>query len=277
MKRNPRTRGLIVWTCMAIACASQFARSQSTTTDLPDSPSHSRQLVDENAGASYEREVRVRDLPADFLRDQKAIWLFPAQLVKGRHWLPALAIAGVTAGLINTDSHAMPYFRTHAQNLDDVNDVLDGTITSAEILLLPASVLASGYLRHDPYQMDSALLAMEAYADSSAVNFVTKAVTGRTRPLNVAPGERFSDTFFQRKQSLFGGSFASGHAAGAFSVATVLASRYQQHRWAPFVLYGFATVISCSRITTSAHFPSDVFVGAALGYSIARFQVLRNH
>jgi len=28
-------------------------------------------------------------------------------------------------------------------------------------------------------------------------------------------------------------------------------------------------------VTTSAHFPSDVFLGAALGYTIARFEVLR--
>lgn len=32
--------------------------------------------------------------------------------------------------------------------------------------------------------------------------------------------------------------------------------------------YGFTTAISCSRITTGAHFPSDVFLGAALGYTL---------
>ena len=40
-------------------------------------------------------------------------------------------------------------------------------------------------------------------------------------------------------------------------------------------MYGFATAISFSRITDSAHFPSDVFLGAALGYTITRYQVLR--
>jgi membrane-associated phospholipid phosphatase len=40
-------------------------------------------------------------------------------------------------------------------------------------------------------------------------------------------------------------------------------------------MYSFATVISLSRITTMAHFPSDVFVGAAMGYSVSRFEVLR--
>jgi membrane-associated phospholipid phosphatase len=40
-------------------------------------------------------------------------------------------------------------------------------------------------------------------------------------------------------------------------------------------MYSFATVISLSRVTTMAHFPSDVFVGAAMGYSVSRFEVLR--
>jgi putative Ca2+/H+ antiporter (TMEM165/GDT1 family) len=46
------------------------------------------------------------------------------------------------------------------------------------------------------------------------------------------------------------------------------------HRRVPWLSYGFATVISFSRVTTSAHFPSDVFLGAALGYTITRYQVL---
>jgi membrane-associated phospholipid phosphatase len=40
------------------------------------------------------------------------------------------------------------------------------------------------------------------------------------------------------------------------------------------VTYGFATVVSFSRVTTRSHFPSDVFLGAALGYTITRYDVL---
>ena len=58
-------------------------------------------------------------------------------------------------------------------------------------------------------------------------------------------------------------------------MATVIASRYHNHRWIPWVMYGMATAISFSRVTTSAHFPSDVFLGAALGYTITRFEVLK--
>jgi membrane-associated phospholipid phosphatase len=62
----------------------------------------------------------------------------------------------------------------------------------------------------------------------------------------------------------------------AFSVADVFAQRYRHHKWVPYVAYSLATAISCSRVTTGAHFASDTFVGAALGFSIAHFDVLRH-
>jgi membrane-associated phospholipid phosphatase len=60
----------------------------------------------------------------------------------------------------------------------------------------------------------------------------------------------------------------------SFSIATIFAHRYRQHRWLPWVAYGVATAISFSRITTGAHFPSDVLFGAATGFAIARYCVL---
>ena len=233
--------------------------------------------MDEASDSPTNREVTWRSLPKDFLHDQKAIWLlFPAQLAKGHYWLPTLAVAGGTAGLIVADPHAMPYFRSHSRNLDDVNDTFDAPITTAEVIALPASLLVAGYARHDSYQVGTALLAGEAYADSAVVDLAIKAITRRKRPSDVAPGAPFNDTFFSGGKSPFkGSSFPSGHAAGAFAVATVVATRYHTHRWVPWAVYGFATAISLSRITTSAHFPSDVFLGAALGYTITRYQVLR--
>jgi membrane-associated phospholipid phosphatase len=264
--------------CAVVAFTAQWLNAQNTNSQWPDSPSHTRQVSIAPARSGSDRDVTWRSLPGDFLRDQKAIWLFPVQLAKGHYWLPTLAVAGGTAGLIVADPHVMPYFRSHSGNLDDVNDVFDAPITSAEVILLPASLMISGYVRHDPYQVGTALLAGEAYADAAVVDLAIKAVTRRKRPSDVTPGAPFTDTFFSGGKSPFkGSSFPSGHAAGAFAVATVVATRYHTHRWVPWAVYGFATAVSLSRITTSAHFPSDVFLGAALGYGITRYQVLRPH
>lgn len=243
---------------------------------LPDSPLHTPQSPHHSAESPSQREVTWGTLPKSFLQDQKAIWLFPTQLARGHYWLPTLAVAGGTAGLIVADPHVMPYFRSHAGNLDDVNDSFSAYITTAEVAAVPVGFMIAGYARHDSYQVSTALLAGMAYADTAVVDLAIKAISRRERPSDVPPGQPFTNTFFNGgKSPLRGSAFPSGHAAGAFSVATVVATRYKKHRWVPWVMYGAAGAISFSRVTNSAHFPSDVFLGAALGYTITRFQVLR--
>ena len=251
------------------------ACAQASNSELPDAPSEIVFHPHHGGDPASDRQVSWKSLPKDFLFDQKKIWLFPMQLAKGKHWVPTLAITGATAALIATDKYTTPYFRNHQGQLDDVNDVFDAYITSAEVIAVPASLMIAGYARHDGYQVDTAILCGEAYADSAIVDLAMKAVTRRKRPIGVPVGGSYDDTFFSGGQSPFhGSSFPSGHAAGVFSVATVVASRYRNHKWVPWLAYSFATAISFSRVTTSAHFPSDVFVGAALGYTVTKYAVL---
>ena len=63
----------------------------------------------------------------------------------------------------------------------------------------------------------------------------------------------------------------------AFALADVYTERYyRRHRWVPFVAYGLAGVVAFSRLSTSAHFPSDIFVGAALGTVVTHYLVLHH-
>jgi membrane-associated phospholipid phosphatase len=273
--RNPFHRGFLrlgLIACGCVVCA-DLSQGQEPKSELPEAP-----VATSSAGPSATEDIELswKQLPKRILNDQKDIWLFPVQLAKGRHWIPTLVTVGGTAGLIVADPHAMPYFQTHAGNLDDFNDVFDGPITNAEIAIVPATFFLIGQIRHNSYASKTGLLAGEAYADGYVVSLAIKAITRRKRPSEVAAGPSFNDTFFNSRKSPFGTSFPSGHAIEAFSVATVVAHRYGRHRWVPWIAYGAATVISLSRVTTRAHFPSDVFLGAALGYSIARFEVLRH-
>ncbi len=244
---------------------------------LPDDPSAAP--GEDGAGAPESpngREATFRTLPRNFLQDQKAIWTFPAQLARGRHWMPVLATAAMTGALIYADPHAMPYFRQHATNWDDFNDTFDAYITTGEVIMVPLGLLAGGEVRHDPRTVSSALLCAEAYGDSAIVNLAIKAVTRRKRPVDIPVNGNYRDTFFSGgKSPLHGSSFPSGHTTAVFSVATVVANRYARHRWVPWAAYTFAGVISASRITTAAHWPSDVFLGAVIGYSTAKYAVLR--
>src|SRR5262245_52451321 len=87
------------------------------------------------------------------------------------------------------------------------------------------------------------------------------------------PNGDFSSTLFKGGPGVLvnRGSFLSGHTTGAFALATVLAERYAQHRWVPFTAYGLAGLVAFSRVSNQNHFPSDVFAGAVIGYSISHF------
>src|SRR2546425_5774493 len=257
--------------CLGIAfvCPSVGAQEALQTVAADAAPQNS-------LPAEAEREVSWRVLPRNLLQDQKDIWLFPVQLAKGRHWVPTIAVTGVTGALIAADAHDTPYFR-RTQRFEGFNDVFSGRNTSLGMAIVPAAFLVVGHFRHDSYAEQTALLAGEAYADSAIVDMVMKVSTRRLRPSDIPPTGNFSDTFFRSRVSAvdINTSFPSGHAAGAFSIATVFAHRYRRHRWVPWVAYGAAGAISFSRVTTQAHFPSDVFLGAALGFTITQFTVLR--
>jgi undecaprenyl-diphosphatase len=63
--------------------------------------------------------------------------------------------------------------------------------------------------------------------------------------------------------------YFSAHAANSFSLAVYLSALfYKKHRYAPFLLYLWAALVSYSRIYTGVHFPLDILTGAAVGIFI---------
>jgi membrane-associated phospholipid phosphatase len=229
------------------------ATTQSTTTDQ-----------------QYERPVSWKLLPTNVLDDQKHIYSFPARLEKKRVWIPTALILGATAGLIVLDSHDAPYFRK-TSTFNGFNNVFSGTATAVGTGLVPAGLYAVGLLHSDSKMKQTALLAGEAVADTEILATILKESTRRIRPASKPPNSNFADTFYEGA----GTSFPSGHSIVAFGVATVVARRYGNHKWVPYVSYGAAALVAFSRVTLSAHYVSDVFLGAALGYSVGRFAVLR--
>ena len=72
------------------------------------------------------------------------------------------------------------------------------------------------------------------------------------------------------KFSLKNLSFCSGHTSSAFSIATVFADQYKENPYVPPIAYGLATLTGLSRIYSNAHWSSDAFFGAALGYFVSK-------
>jgi hypothetical protein len=255
---------------IALAPALALALTSCLLAQVPDPPPA-------NPQPEPGRSVSWTKLAPNILSDQKQIWTFPRKLRQRKVWIPAAAIAGVTAGLVALDPKTAPYFR-RTSSFDGFNHVFSGKATDIGNIVAPVSLYAAGLIRKDSKMQSTALLAGEAIANAEILTIVMKDVERRLRPSDIAPNGDFSDSWFGDHKRYFrsNGSFPSGHTIAAFSVATVISRRYgTEHRWIPYVAYGAAAVVGFSRVTLSAHWVSDVFAGAAFGYSISRFTVLR--
>ena len=260
------TENLLRVCALAIACSASLPGQVGS----PSARAPAAQSLD------YDRPVSWKLLVPNFLNDQKNIWIFPRKLAKGRDWIPTVAVGGTTAALLAADPYEAHYFRT-TTSFHDFNNVFSSNATNIGTIVAPASFYVAGLLSKDDKMQHTALLAGEAAADVEVVATLLKAITRRDRPSSFPQNGNYRDSFFQSKGSVVGGSasFPSGHTIAAFSIATVFAHRYRNHRWAPYAAYGAAAAVGFSRLSLSAHFTSDVFAGAALGYTISRFAVLR--
>ncbi len=225
---------------------------------------------------TVERLVSWKLLLPNIASDQERIWTSPARLVQGQNWIPTAAVLGTTAGLMTLDPTEAGYFR-NTSTFQRFNNIFSGNATAVGIILAPVSLYAAGRIRRDSKMQQTALLAGEAVADAAIVTTVFKDATERVRPAGFPAQGNLYDSWFENRGSFLrgNGSFPSGHTIAAFSVATVVARRYGNHRWIPYVAYGAAALVGFSRLSLSAHFLSDVFIGGALGYSISRLTVLR--
>jgi membrane-associated phospholipid phosphatase len=269
--RSGRWKAILIFLLLGVSPCS--AQSRAGVPDgpagAPNVPRVSREVED--------RPVSWKLLAPNILHDQKPIWTFSVEVAKGQHWKPTLAVVAATAGLVALDPHDTPYFR-RTSTFNQFNRAFSGTNMAVGTAVVPLSFYAVALARKDVYGQHTALLAGEAVVDAEILTTVMKNIDRRLRPSEIPPDGDFSDSWFQGHGNVLRGrgSFPSGHTIAAFSIATVFADRYREHRWVPWVAYGLASLVGFSRITLQSHFPSDVFVGAVLGYAISHHVVLRH-
>ncbi|HZN55217.1 MAG TPA: phosphatase PAP2 family protein [Candidatus Polarisedimenticolaceae bacterium] len=195
------------------------------------------------------------------------------------HWFPAElrrpAFTAPLVGAILLASHPSD----RASQADFGSDVPSGGIHLSHQLTFVgnapfvAAALGLTYLTsrraEDDHLAEAASLSGEALMSVGLWSTVLKTVASRTRP-----GPASSGGFFQYGAPR-SGSFPSGHAMVAFSIATVFADEYRDHRWAPWLAYGTAGLIGAARIAVGQHYPSDVIFGAVLGHSIGSAVIAR--
>ena len=195
--------------------------------------------------------------------DQVDIWTSPSRLQwEDGRWLVPFAF--VTGGLFATDRASE---RVISGTPTNFNRYLTwGVEPLAELIALGGGTFLMRHVRRGGQMRETYVLGAEAILDSLAVSTAGKYALGRERPNeDAARGKFFAG----------GTSFPSDHAAIAWSAASVLAHEYPGPL-TEFLAYGTASAISASRVLGKEHFPSDVFVGSAMGWMIGR-EVYRKH
>jgi membrane-associated phospholipid phosphatase len=253
-------RGLLVAAlCVLIVAASAVTAAQSSP---PADPHEDKPAPHATPSPTPSRE---RHFFADILRDQRAIWTSPFRLGRGdAKWLAPLGIS--TLALAATDQET-GQLSNNSRRISVSKDISQaGSIYSTAGLA--AGFYLVGRATGNARARETGLLGGEALVNTAIVYSVLKSISQRPRPtIDDAHAEFFDG----------GHSFPSGHAAAAWSLATVIAYEYHGRRAVQVGAYGLAAAVSVSRYTARKHFLSDALVGSAIGYGVGRYVYKTHH
>jgi len=194
-----------------------------------------------------------------------------------RSWAKSLRIAkqiilicaaGITLALLglrilgtSTDAFIAIAFY-HSIPSDTLVPLIYGIATVGDLIWVPL-VFWLYVFRKDSNEWASSLTLAVAMVTAMGLTDVLKAAFNLPRPFQVP-----SLGIVARGEIPTNPGFPSGHTTNAFTVATVIWSRYVAWR-VPFVLLAVATGVSM--IILGLHFPSDVIGGAFLGIFCGTF------
>ena len=196
----------------------------------------------------------------------------------GKHWIAAAAITGTAAVIYTQDLAIHDLFQKNrtATTSNITKYGLEPWGSGVYSLPLMGLLYLNGMISQNDRSKKVALLGVKAFVVQSIVVQIPKYALQRHRPYQNNPadpgiwaGPLGGITHFT--------SFPSGHTTTAFAVATVLATEYKDKPIVPILAYTVATFTGLSRIHDNRHWASDVFMGAALGYSIGKLICNRNN
>jgi undecaprenyl-diphosphatase len=170
---------------------------------------------------------------------------------------PSTGFILATAALLATDEETVTWFH---KPLPDPSRLESLRKNGRKDAIFTAAFMASVWLADSFSGHNGAKRALTAVAQSTVLTESLKKLVGRKRPF-----EAGTSTVCKPLKGYH--SFPSGHAALAFAAAGAVGSAYSDLR---ALLYAGAAAVAVSRLTGGYHYPSDVFVGAAIGLEAAR-------
>ena len=199
---------------------------------------------------------QVAQLPHDAVQFGHGVVEAPRNAIRPRNlkWeLPIAAATGVLIGRVDAPAS------NRIQSLPFQHLAARWTNIGLGIELGTSGLLYGiGCAGHrSPHAASTGFTALEAIGAANGIAALLKVAMNRQYPyLRHSRGE-----FWEGDKA-----FPSGHSAASFAFASVLAHRYPHNPWVKWGAYALATGVSLGRLAGKKHFPSDVLVGATVGY-----------
>jgi hypothetical protein len=199
-----------------------------------------------------------------FAEDERDLWTSPGRIRShDANWL--LVLGGAAASLMVADHAIMQHNTLSAVNTRRSVDF--SNYGTGALIGVGGALYLWGKMTGDDHKQETGFLSGEAALNALAASIVLQSVLGRERPgMDGAQGRFFRG----------GTSFPSDHSAVAWSIASMIAHQYPGPL-TKLLAYGLAGAVSVSRVTGNQHFPSDVLVGGAMGWLIAREIYHKHH
>lgn len=191
----------------------------------------------------------------------------PRNMIRPKNLAWELPVAGAITVLAVTDAdqRAVDHFKstTTAQNATRWSDI-------GIALELGAGAVGwvAGCATDRPSLANNTVTALVAAGYGQLLNLGAKELFRRQYPYKTPN----TGDFFASGRA---GSFPSGHATTSFAFAAAISHKYPHNKWVVFGSYAAATAISVARVPAKKHYPSDLIMGAALGWATGTY--IANH
>ena len=255
--------GLIVFLFLTVIIDVSFAQ-------LPEANSQFH-LISQTFNAKQDQAEKVemqsnRDYWKTYISDTKSILTSPSRWER-TDWIKFSIIMGITVGLYIYDQDIQEWVQENRNDSSDNIASFAKPFGDGRYTLPPLGIL---YLYGHFYENEKArrvsLLGLKSFIISGIFTQAIKFTGHRHRPNSGDPYDTWDGPSFSTDHL----SFPSGHSTAAFSIATVIASEYDDKVLIPPLAYGIATLTALSRVNDNDHWASDVFFGSAIGYFTAK-------
>jgi membrane-associated phospholipid phosphatase len=185
---------------------------------------------------------------------------------KGRDFLRLSAVVGAGLLLYSVDQDIQQWVQDHrSSSSEDIFKAITYLGDGVVLIGLMTALYVYGEVNDSNSLKKTALLSLESWLTTGLIVRGLKSVAGRARPWTGESSHSFHP-FSTRSRFA---SFPSGHASSAFAVAVVIADQSKK-AYIDILAYSLATLVAMSRVHLDKHWASDILVGSAIGYFVAK-------